>query len=129
MGLPSLAEPSLDTGEAVLAGGGGLSGLVNVVANPPRHRGHGGFGGSPDGFSHALDADGWRVRTRHRALRPAAAGGTERPAAVVFWLRGGERHRLDIWVLRAYPQNSWPGSHARLPAAWEPPLLTFRIGT
>jgi len=32
-------------------------------------------------------------------------------------------------VLRAYPKNSWPGSHARLPAAWEPPLLTFRIGT
>jgi hypothetical protein len=30
-------------------------------------------------------------------------------------------------VLRAYPKNSWPGSHARLPAAWEPPLLTFRL--
>lgn len=26
----------------------------------------------------------------------------------------------------AYPENSEPGSHARLPAAWELPLLTLK---
>jgi len=28
-------------------------------------------------------------------------------------------------LLGAYPKNSGPGSHARHPAAWEPPLLGF----